>query len=152
MTSARSLPIPDVAPGEHILEQDFQEQLRRHTNAPGRNTRIARQNAGGVITRNRAGKAIGRFQAGPAPGAADLSGIATITVRGVNLGLRLEVEVKVDHVWSDEQKTYAAYVRSMGALYVLIRYDHAMTLAANVAAGVAQIDAAVAAVAASISP
>ncbi len=131
------LPIPPVAPGAPILEHDFKEAMRRALSAPGRSTRVWVQNTGGVVTRDRAGRVTGRFRAGPVTGAADLSGIVRPS------GRRLEVEVKVDHKVTPEQVTFGAFINAFGGVYVVVKYNHAMSLAENVAAGVAQVDAAI---------
>ncbi len=131
-----TLPIPDIAPHDFICEHDFMEQLRRAINGPSRPTRVFRQNAGGVTTRDRAGKVTGRF-VGAMTGAADLSGIVSPT------GLRIEVEVKVDHIHTPEQVEFGRIINAMGGVYVLVRYDHSLSLAENVQAGVALVDAAI---------
>lgn len=139
------LPIPHVEPGGEVRELDFMEHIRRALCAPSRATRVWRQNAGGVVTRNRAGKVTGRFNAGPMAGAADLSGVAQVTVGGATLGLRLEVEVKVDAPVSEDQERFHAAMRKLGAVALVVRYDHSLTIAANVARAVEQVDAAIAA-------
>lgn len=138
------LPIPHVPPGASIAEADFQRELWRAVNAPGRPTRVFRQNAGAVTTRDRAGRVTGRFH-GAATGAADLSGIASVVIAGRTLGLRLEIEVKVDHAHTEEQQAFQAQCDRMGAVYILVRYDHSKTLEANVHDGVKAVDAAIAA-------
>jgi hypothetical protein len=137
------LPIPVIPPGGTIDELTFMDQLRRAVSAPGRKTRVARQNVGRVVTRDRAGKRTGVFNAGPMVGAADLSGIASVTISGVVLGIRLEVEVKVDAPWTEEQQAYAAAINRMGGVALCVRYSHAKSLAENVIDGVAQVDAAI---------
>lgn len=136
--------IRDLPPGAHLLESDFQEPLKRALCAAGRQTRVMRQNVGSVVTRNRAGQSTGRFTAGAFEGAADLSGIASVTVCGVVLGIRLEVEVKVAAPQQDNQKAFQAMITRMGGVYALVRYQPTLSLRDNVAAGVAQVDAAVA--------
>ena len=143
--------ITDLPPGAHLLEGDFQEPLKRALNAAGRMTRVMRQNVGSVVTRNRAGQSTGRFTAGAFEGAADLSGVASVTVCGVVLGIRLEVEVKVAAPQQDNQKVFQAMITRMGGVYVLVRYQPALSLRDNVAAGVAQVDAAIAAMVSSIT-
>ena len=132
-----TLPVPHIPPHAFICEHDFMEQLRRAINAPSRATRCWRQNAGGVTTRNRAGKVTGRF-VGAVVGSADLSGIVSPS------GLRLEVEVKVDHIITPEQEAFGAMVNKMGGVYLVVRYDHALSLADNVIRGVQLVDEAIA--------
>lgn len=131
--------ITDLPPGAHLLEGDFQEPLKRVLNQAGRNTRVWRQNCGTVQTRDRAGKRTGQFSAGPRPGAADLSGAVA------PWGIRIEIECKVDAPHEPNQKMFQESVERLGCLYCLVRYDHALSLVDNVAAGVALVDAAIAA-------
>lgn len=134
-----TLAIRDLPPGAHLLEGDFQEPLKRALCASGRTTRVMRQNVGSVVTRNRAGLETGRFTAGAFEGAADLSGLVA------PWGFRLEVEVKVDAPHQDNQKAFQAMITRFGGIYVLCRYDHALSLVDNVAAGVALVDSAISA-------
>lgn len=130
-----ALAIPDVKPGEHIIEVTFQEALRRALCAPGRKTRCWRQNAGAVTLRDRRGKEAGIFR-GAVTGAADLSGIVAPS------GRRLEVEVKVDAPHTDEQVAFGELIKRMGGIYLCVRYHHELSLAANVSLAVAIVDAA----------
>lgn len=139
----KDLPIPHVPPHSAITEADFQRVMYQTLNAPGRSTRVWRQNAGSVATRDRAGKVTGRFQ-GAVPGAADLSGVAQVVEGGRVMGLRLECEIKVDHDWTPEQVTFFNIMQKMGAICVVVRYDHSLTLAENVARGVRIVDDAIA--------
>lgn len=136
--------ITDLPPGAHLLEGDFQEPLKRALNQAGRATRVWRQNVGTVQLRDRTGKRTHQFSAGPKPGAADLSGIAKVSIGGKSLGVRLEIEVKVLHEWTDDQKNFALAIEGLGGIYVLVKYDKSLTLAANVSAGVAKVDDAIA--------
>jgi len=133
-----TLPIPHVAPGESISEADFQRVLYQHLNAPHRLTRVWRQNSGAVTTRSETGKVTGRFQ-GAITGAADLSGIVG------PLGLRLEIEVKVKHKHTPQQIAFGQVITKLGGIYVLVRYDPTLTLAANVERGLRIVDEAIAA-------
>jgi hypothetical protein len=111
------------------LESEFQKPLYEALcRLP--QVRVWRQNVGGVQVRDRAGQVRGRFEAGPPTGAADLSGIVAPE------GVRLEVEVKVKEPWKDEQQRWKAFCETFGGVYVLVRWDKALDLKANVQRGV----------------
>lgn len=112
-----------------MKEADFQRALLQALCALP-TLRVWRQNCGGVAIRDRAGQVQGRFDAGAPKGAADLTGIAAPS------GLRIEVEVKVDHAHTPEQRTWQAFVERFGAVYVLVRWDRTLDIDANVARGV----------------
>lgn len=119
------------------LEATFQDALLQALNAPGRATRVWRQNVGTVVRRDRRGRQTGVFHAGPPKGAADLSGIAH--------GLRLEIECKSARAgWTVEQQRWCDFIRARGGVYVLVRYHDELSLEQNVEAAVAAIDGAIA--------
>jgi len=147
-----AIPIPHIPPGAKCSEHLYMTCLMRALNAPSRPTRLFRQNAGVVSLRDRAGKVTGQFH-GAMVGAADLSGVVSVrrkwlgedgAVREGALAVRLECEVKVTHVWTEPQKQYAAAIRRLGAVYVMVGYDPKLSLAENVAAGVQMVDAEIA--------
>lgn len=149
---APTIPIPHIPPGAKCTEHLYMTCLMRALNAPERQTRLFRQNAGVVTTRDRAGKVTGQFH-GAMTGAADLSGVVSVkrkwlgedgSIHQGTLAVRLECEVKVTHFWTDVQKQYAEAIRRLGAVYCLITYDPKLTLAQNVTAGVATVDAEIA--------
>jgi len=121
------------------LETTFQSALFDALNAPMRPTRVRRQNVGKVVKRDAEGRVFGVFRAGPPKGAADLCGLAAPD------GLHIEVEVKVDAPQTKPQKAWASFIETFGGVYVLVRYDHRLSFEDNVVAGVAQVDAALAA-------
>jgi hypothetical protein len=118
-----------------VLESEFLRALLSALSAPQRTTRVWRQNVGYVRM------ADGRFfHAGPPPGAADLSGWIAPE------GWRLEVEAKAARGRSSvAQMRFAAALTAAGGVYVLVAYDEARSLRANVAAGVDFVDRAIAA-------
>lgn len=123
----------------NTLELDFQHDLMAALNAPGRATRVFRQNVGTVVKRDQRGRQTGVFHAGPPKGAADLSGIVAPD------GVRLEVEVKsATAPWKPEQKRWRAFIIARGGVHVIVRYDESTSMAENVAHAVATIDVAVA--------
>jgi hypothetical protein len=120
------------------LELDFQAKVKDAIDAPGRRTRIFRQNVGTVVKRDRRGEKIGVFHAGPPKGAADLSGIVR------PYGWRLEVELKsATAEWTPAQKRWRAFILAWGGIQVIVRYDERLSMTGNVAAAVADIDAAI---------
>ena len=120
------------------LESTFQDALLRALNAPGRPTRVWRQNVGTVVRRDDRGRKQGVFHAGPPMGAADLSGIA-------HGGLRLEIECKsATAPWTPAQRRWADFILARGGVYLLVRFDEALSMAENVALAVAAVGAAIA--------
>lgn len=118
------------------LEATFQDALLQALNAPGRATRVWRQNVGTVVRRDDRGRKQGVFHAGPPKGAADLSGIAH--------GLRLEIECKSARAgWTVEQQRWGDFIRNRGGVYVLVRFDEQLTMAENVVLSIRAIDAAI---------
>ena len=119
------------------LEATFQDALLQALNAPGRATRVWRQNVGTVVRRDRRGREQGVFHAGPPKGAADLNGIAW--------GLRLEIECKSSTApWTDEQRRWGEFILGRGGVYVVVRYDEQLSLAENVQLAVSAVGAAIA--------
>jgi len=115
-----------------MTETDFQAHVMRALNAPGRTTRFHRQNAGMFKSWD------GRRPIHGAPkGASDLTGIAA------PWGVRVELELKVAAPHTDEQKRWKRLIQRFGGIYVLARYDRAMSLEGNVAAVVAAVDVAI---------
>jgi hypothetical protein len=101
--------------------------------------RIWRQNVGHVPIRDERGRVVRVFNAGPPPGAADLSGYVRPE------GWRLEIEVKGDATpLRPEQEIFARNVAAGGCVYVLVRYDAAQSLEANLSAAVADVERAIA--------
>jgi hypothetical protein len=100
--------------------------------------RLWRQNVGRVpiISEGRLARV---FNAGPPKGAADLSGYV------IPEGWRLEVEVKGDATpLRPEQVTFARNVTQAGCVYVLVRYDAARSLDANLSEAVTLVEEALA--------
>ncbi|MFA6166985.1 MAG: hypothetical protein WC700_10230 [Gemmatimonadaceae bacterium] len=124
----------------NTLELTYQHALLAALNAPGRATRVFRQNVGTVVKRDRRGRQVGVFHAGPPKGAADLSGIVAPD------GTRLEVEVKsATAPWTPEQKRWRAFIVARGGVHVIVRFDEERSMDENVADAVGAIDAAIAA-------
>ncbi len=101
------------------------------------NFRLWRQNVGRVPILN-AGRVARVFSAGPPKGAADLSGYVSPE------GWRLEIEVKGDATpLRPEQVTFARNVTQAGCVYVLVRYDDAQSLEANLSEAVTVVEEAI---------
>jgi hypothetical protein len=128
---------PLLALGELPDETFFQNQLSAALNAPGRMTRLDRQNAGRVEVRQRGGGSGGWIDLAPT-GAADLSGLVAPE------GWRLEVEVKVLEPHKPEQIRWQNYIRAFGGIYVLVRWAPELDLDENVGRGVLLVDEAIA--------
>ncbi len=124
--------------GELPDETFFQTQLSAALNAPGRMTRVDRQNAGRVEVRLRNGGSGGWIDLAP-EGAADLTGLVAPE------GWRLEVEVKVEEPHKPPQIRWQNYIRAFGGIYVLVRWDQELQLEANIIRGVRLVDEAIAA-------
>jgi hypothetical protein len=128
-----------TTPGMTTLELTFQAALFDALNAPGRPTRVHRQNVGTVVRRDARGRKQGIFHAGPPTGAADLAGLVAPD------GLHLEVECKsASAPWTPAQHRWCDFIRARGGVYVLVRYDERYPLEVNVDVAVADIDAAIA--------
>lgn len=138
MSARRAPTTPLLAPGELPDETFFSNQLSAGINAPGRLTRVNRQNAGRVEVRRRGGASGGYIDLAPT-GAADLSGLVA------PWGYRLEVEVKVLEPHKPEQIDWQNFIRMFGAIYVLVRWSPALDLAANIQRGLQLVDDAIAA-------
>jgi hypothetical protein len=96
--------------------------------------RIWRQNTGKIPVRDRSGKVLRIFDPGVPNGAADISGIVRSS------GKRIEIETKAeDGVQSDEQKRWQRMIEAFGGIYVLVTYDEALSLEANIQNAVDQI-------------
>lgn len=137
MTAPHRPTTPLLALGELPDETFFQNQLSAGLNAPGRFTRVHRQNAGRVEVRRRDGGSGGYIDLAP-KGAADLSGLVAPE------GWRLEVEVKVQEPHKPEQISWQNYIRMFGGIYVLVRWAIDLDIEANVARGVHLVDEAIA--------
>lgn len=125
-----------------VSETDFMAHLRAALNAPGRNTRVVRINAGVHAIRDERGKRRSTV-AGAPKGSADLSGIirAPLELRG----LRLEVEVKsATGKQTKEQADWQKFIEDWGGVYVLVKYERDHDLDENIRLGVAAVDAAIA--------
>ena len=121
------------------LEHPFMVALSNALNAPGRATRIFRQNAGKVLVRDAGGR-VDRCILGAPAGAADLSGIVAPE------GWRLEVETKASGGRvRPAQKRWQHFIERSGGIYVLIERDDGAPLAANIGRAVCAIDTAIAA-------
>lgn len=125
------------------LEHPFMVALSNALNAPGRATRVHRQNAGKVLVRDRAGR-VDRCVVGAPAGAADLSGIVAPE------GWRLEVETKGGNAATHKatrlaQECWRAFIESRGGVYVRVERDDGAPLAANVGRAVCLVDSAIAA-------
>jgi hypothetical protein len=138
MTTRKAPTTPLLALGELPDETFFQNQLSAALNAPGRFTRLNRQNAGKVEVRQRGGASGGWIDLAPV-GAADLSGLVAPE------GWRLEVEVKVQEPHKAEQISWQNFIRMFGGIYVLVRWVPGLLVEANVARGVQLVDDAIAA-------
>jgi hypothetical protein len=102
--------------------------------------RLWRQNVGRIPVRDAQGRVLRVFSTGTPRGAADLTGYVRPE------GWRLEIEVKgPGGVLRPEQATFARLVTLGGCVYALVTYDPARSPAENVAAGVRQVEAAIAA-------
>jgi hypothetical protein len=116
------------------------EFMRRLMLALGRrrDMRVWRQNVGSIAIRDESGRIVRVFHAGPPKGAADLSGYVRPE------GWRLEVEIKgPDGEVRPEQEVFARNVIAGGCVYVLVAYDNAESMNANVTAAVQEIEAAI---------
>ena len=124
-----------------MTESDFMAHLRAALNAPGRNTRVVRINAGVHAIRDERGKRRSTV-AGAPRGSADLSGIvrAPSEVKGV----RLEIEVKsATGKQTKEQAEWQKFIESWGGVYVLVKYYREHDLDENIRMGVTAVDAAI---------
>lgn len=118
-------------------ESEFQAELWKALSGPGRRMRFNRSNAGRVLDRDAHGNIRGAYR-GAANGTGDLSGLAAPD------GLHAEVEVKVKAKTTDAQRARERTVNSMGGVYVKVRWQVGLDMAANVARGVELVDAAIA--------
>jgi hypothetical protein len=120
-----------------MTEQEF---MRRLMLALGRrpDLRIWRQNVGSIPVRDAAGRIVRVFHSGIPKGAADISGFVRPE------GWRFELEIKgADTPMTPEQEQFARLLHDGGCVVARVRYDELRTLAANVAAGVRIVDAAI---------
>jgi len=121
------------------LEKTFQAALMVHVGAKPF-ARLWRQNVAVLRVRDSVGRTERFFHAGPPKGAADLSGIVTPE------GWRIEIEVKAAKgKRSKAQLSWADFIERSGGVYVLVQYDEALDLDANLAAAERSILAAIAA-------
>ena len=136
MTSRHRAPrVP--APDELSFMKSFMLAIGTHPQV-----RIWRQNVGQIAIRDRTGKIVRMFDPGPPVGAADLSGI--VVGPPSVAGLRLEIELKsATGDRSDAQIRWAEHIIAFGGVYVLLTYDASRSMAENVAAAVAAIEAAI---------
>ncbi len=131
---------PKAAPAAPtVMEKAFQtELLVAFGNVPG--VTVWTQNVGTMVFFDPVARKRSVFKAGPPPGAADISGFVE------PYGWRIEVECKsATGDRSPEQVTFAALATRGGAVYALAKYDAELDMAANVARGVALLEAAIAA-------
>lgn len=112
-----------------VTESEFGRALWVALNAGP--TRVERVNAGVLKLEG------GRVAHGARKGTADLVG----WVRPE--GWHLEVEVKVDAPHTKQQRARGAAIERDGAIYVLVRWDHALSLEANVVWGVDRVQQAI---------
>lgn len=136
MSAPRRPTTPLLALGELPDETYFQNQLSVGLNAPGRLTRVHRQNAGRVEVRRRGGGSGGYVDLAP-EGAADLTGLVAPD------GYKLEVEVKVKEPHKPEQVRWQNFITAFGGIYVLVRWSPELDLDTNVARGVQLVDEAI---------
>lgn len=121
------------SPDELTFQRTFMLAFGTHPSV-----RIWRQNVGQIAIRDRAGKIVRMFDPGPPVGAADLSGIT------IPDGFRLEIELKAAAgKRSPAQVRWAEFIATSGGVYALVSYDPALSLDANVAAGIATVLAAI---------
>lgn len=114
------------------LERDFQQHLVAALNAPGRATRVWRQNAGKLRVKDERGE---RWVEGAPKGAGDLVGVVRPE------GTHIEIEVKGARTpHTTEQKRWGEMIARLGGIYVVVRYDELKPLSENVLDAVAQID------------
>lgn len=116
-------------------ESTFQTALVAALNAPGRPTRVWRQNAGVRVFLDEHGHK--RAFRGAPTGSADLVGLVQPD------GLYVEVEVKVDAPQTTAQKRRQRFIETWGGIYVLVRYDKNKTPEQNVLAGLLKVEAAI---------
>jgi hypothetical protein len=106
-------------------EKTFQASLLLRIGARP-SLRVWRQNVGTLRVRDSAGRTERFFHAGPPEGAADLSGIV------LPEGWRIEIELKAaSGRRTKPQEAWGAFIERSGGVYVLIRYDEARPLEAN---------------------
>lgn len=119
-----------------VLESTFQARLLVAVNAPERQTRLERQNV--LVARPcKCGRLV-RIRTGANEGAGDLAGFVAPE------GWHLEVEVKgAETRVEPRQKQRAKALARAGAIYLLVRYDAALDLGANVERALGLIDAAI---------
>jgi hypothetical protein len=106
-----------------VLEETWKKALIDHLARAGTGFRLWHQPAGESIVRARGRTR--RIIMAP-DGAADLTGTAP-------LGVRIEVEAKVDEPWKASQRKWARKTHAAGAIYVVLRYVHGLTLQQNLA-------------------
>lgn len=124
--------------GAHVEELDFQAHVMLALGARA-DLRIWRQNVGSIAVRDRSGKIQRSFHAGPPKGASDLTGLVKPH------GLRIEIELKADGKEpSEAQRHWRAMIEAFGGLYVVLAYDDALSLEANVDAAVTTVERAIA--------
>lgn len=116
--------------------------LSNALNAPGRSTRVFRQNSGKVLVRGATGRVERSVVLYPA-GAADLSGIVSPE------GWRIEVETKGGDARThkqtrEAQERWRAFIEANGGVYVRVERDEGVRLAAAVGRAVCAVDTAIA--------
>ena len=111
---------------KHPNEIEFMKRVMLALGS-GQSIRLWRQNVGQVPVRDHSGKVLSIFDAGPPNGAADISGVV------IPEGWRLEIEVKAAKgKRSKDQEQWAENVERWGCVYVLVDYDPALDIEANV--------------------
>lgn len=114
-----------------MTEQEFQQRVRLALTAAKLPVRLWRQPAGRIRTdRN-------TFVECAPVGAADLTGMVT---DGPQRGRRVEIEVKGHRTeTTDAQRAWGAWCRSVGAIYLHLRYDAGLSPEDNIERAVAAV-------------
>lgn len=125
-----------------VHESTFQKKVHDALNAPGRETRVFRTNAGTFVLRDKRGKQLSVVEGAP-DGCPDLVGYVRAWGPFTG-GWFLGVELKsATAVYTEEQQDWGDRIRDAGGVYAFCRYVEAWTLDENVAAAVETVDAAV---------
>jgi hypothetical protein len=114
-----------------VTEQESQQHFRVAVTRAKIPLRLWRQPAGSILA-----KRGGAVECAPV-GAADLTGGVT---RGPRKGVRIEIEMKgPDTPTTKAQRTWEAFCRASGFLYLRIRYDADRSLDENLERAVAAV-------------